>query len=130
MNNHILRITTLEEAKIIGFNSIPKWGEKNKSIIEANNIINKIHQRIESLIDVSFDSGKWIFMKHENGAVFPVIIPDGQRNYEGWEGLSMSASYMVIKELMSKDPLWESIYIPLSKAISIENLEITPFLVM
>jgi len=129
MNNHILQTMSLAEAKIKGALAINCWKNFFENEFEASDLVNQIHQRIEALVDMSFDSGKWIVMKHESGAIFPVIIPEGQRNCESWEGLSMSASYMIIKELMNTNPFWQQVYDGLDKAVLVENLETTPFLV-
>jgi hypothetical protein len=129
MNNHTLQTMSLKDAKNGGTRATQCWEHLIKTEFDACNIINLLHKKIELLVDMSFESGKWIIMKHESGAVFPVIIPDGQRNSEGWEGLSMSASHMIIKELMGKNPIWKKIFNALDKAVTVENLEITPILV-
>lgn len=129
MNNHLLQSMSLTEAKREGSKAIQCWEGSLKNEIEASDIINQIHQKVEVLVDMSFDSGKWIIMKHVSGAIFPVIIPEGQRNYEGWEGLSMSASHMITKELMTKNHFWKKIFEALDRAVIVENLETSPYLV-
>lgn len=128
MNNHVLQMMSLEDAKNKGAKAIECWESSFKDELEAAEMINQIHQKVEVLVDMSFDSGKWIIMKHASGAVFPVIIPEGQRNYEGWEGLSMSASHMITKELMITNPFWKKIFEDLDRAVIVENLETSPYL--
>ena len=127
MNNHVLQMMSLTEAKTLGPKAIECWNNRFENDFEASKMINQIHQRLEMLVDMSFDSGTWKIMKHESGAVFPVIIPEGQRNFEGWEGLSMSACLPILEQLTSTNPLWEKVYSDLGKAVAVENLETTPF---
>ena len=128
MNNHILQKMSLDEAKVQGFKAINCWKNNIKNENEASTIINQFILRIETLVDMTIDSGQWIIMRHVSGAVFPVLIPDGQRNIEGWEGLSMSVSHVLIKEMLDENPFWHNVYDDLDKAVLGENLEISPFL--
>lgn len=129
MNNHVIQSMTLEEAKAKCELAIECWANSADTSFAPRDLVEKFHHHIEGLVEMNFDSGRWNVVKHESGAVFPVIVPDGQLNTESWEGLSMAACYMMLQELASRNPCWQTIFAAIDKAVTDENIEVRPCLV-
>lgn len=129
MNNHVIQSMTLQDAKAKCELAIECWANSADASVKPRELVEKLHHQIERLVEMNFDDGRWHVMKHASGAVFPVIVPDGQLNTESWEGLSMAACYMMLQELASKNPCWQTVFAAIEKAIMDENLEVTPCLV-
>ncbi|GHG07753.1 hypothetical protein [Thalassotalea marina] len=126
MNNYKLTSMSLDEAKKSANSALPNWPINLKKGRRIVNLVQKVHSQIEDLVSLRFETGEWIVMKHFSGAIFPVIIPEGQLDLESWEGISMSASCLVVEDLLEIDPNLQTICDSIRRAIEIENLELNP----
>jgi hypothetical protein len=129
MNNHILRSMSLDDARLSSSVAIECWTNNASNSIDSAMLIDLLHHQIENLADLPFEHGQWLVIRHHSGAVFPAIMPEGQRNQESWEGISMSACLCVLKALKDNNAYFCELHSQLSNALNIENLEEEPCLV-